>query len=69
MTKKDNKNIAYKLGAEIIDYMTYDESHELYDKGWRVLFASYDKNGNENSIIISNGKNFKYINKPYNCDF
>lgn len=61
MTKKDNKNLSYKLGAEILDSMTWDESHEYYAKGWRVLSASFDKNGNENSLIISNGKIYIYI--------
>ena len=69
MTKKDNKNLAYKLGAEILDSMTWDESHEYYAKGWRIFTASHDKNGNESSIIISDGEKYKYINNPYNCDF
>ena len=69
MTKKDNKNLAHKLGAEVLDSMTLEESHEYYAKGWRVLFASYDKNKNKSSLIISNGKEWKYINNPYNCDF
>lgn len=62
MTKKNNKNLAYKLGAEILDTMAWKESHEYYAKGWRVLFASYDKNVNKISLIISNGKEWKYIN-------
>ena len=58
MTKKDNKNLAYKLGTEILDSITRDENHEFDAKGWRIFTTSHDKNGNERPIIIGNGENF-----------